>query len=62
MQRDLYFAFDAIEEIQVTVPSTEDVGADTVEGDRGGGLQFSRRGLAAHIAVVFSDSPTKKGQ
>jgi len=41
MQRELYFAFDAIEEVQIKVPSTGDVGADTVEGGRGGDLQYS---------------------
>jgi len=41
MQRELYFAFDEIEDVQIKVPSTGDVGADTVEGGRGGELQFS---------------------
>ena len=41
MQRELYFAFDAIEEVQIKVPSTGDAGADTVEGGRGGDLQYS---------------------
>lgn len=30
-----------IEDVQIKVPSTGDVGADTVEGGRGGELQFS---------------------
>jgi len=41
MQRDLYFAFDEIEDVQIKVPSTGEVGADTVEGGRGGDIQFS---------------------
>lgn len=41
MQRDLYFEFDEIEEVQIKVPSTGDVGSSTVEGGRGGGIQFS---------------------
>jgi len=48
MQRDLYFAFDEIEEIQIKVPSTGDVGADTVEGGRGGDIQISNES-ASHL-------------
>ncbi|MGM0605334.1 MAG: NifU family protein [Halobacteriota archaeon] len=41
IQRDMVFAFDEVTDVEVKVPSTGDVGADTVEGGRGGKLQFS---------------------
>lgn len=41
IQRDLYFKFDEIEEVQIKVPSTGGMGADTVEGGRGGDLKYS---------------------
>jgi len=41
IMRDMYMAFDEIEEVEVKVPSTGDTGADTVEGGRGGDLQYS---------------------
>jgi len=41
IMRDMYMQFDEIENVEVKVPSTGDTGADTVEGGRGGDLQYS---------------------
>jgi len=41
IMRDMYMEFEEIEDVEVKVPSTGDTGADTVEGGRGGELQFS---------------------
>ena len=41
IMRDMYLQFDEIENVEVKVPSTGDTGADTVEGGRGGDLQYS---------------------
>jgi Fe-S cluster biogenesis protein NfuA len=41
IQRDLFMEFEEIEDVQIKVPSTGDTGADTVEGGRGGDLQYS---------------------
>ena len=41
IQRDLFLEFEEIEDVQIKVPSTGDTGADTVEGGRGGDLQYS---------------------
>jgi len=48
MQRDLYCEFDEIEEVQIKVPSTGDMGAGTVEGGRGGDLKYST-GSPGHL-------------
>jgi Fe-S cluster biogenesis protein NfuA len=41
IQRDLFLEFEEIQDVQIKVPSTGDMGADTVEGGRGGDVQFS---------------------
>ena len=41
IKRDLITDFDAVTDVTVRVPSTGDVGSETVEGGRGGDLQFS---------------------
>jgi len=41
IMRDMYLEFEEIEDVEVKVPSTGDTGADTVEGGRGGDLQYS---------------------
>lgn len=41
MRRELYYDFDQIEEVQIKVPSTGNMGSSTVEGGRGGDLQHS---------------------
>ena len=41
IQRDLFLEFEEIEDVEIKVPSTGDMGADTVEGGRGGDVQFS---------------------
>jgi Fe-S cluster biogenesis protein NfuA len=41
IERDLLLEFDAVEDVTVRVPSTGDSGASTVEGGRGGELQYS---------------------
>ena len=41
IQRDMYFEFEEVTDVQVKVPSTGDMGSDTVEGGRGGELQYS---------------------
>ena len=41
IKRDMFLEFEEIENVEVKVPSTGDTGADTVEGGRGGELQFS---------------------
>jgi Fe/S biogenesis protein NfuA len=41
IKRDLILGFDEIEDVTVRVPSTGDSGSSTVEGGRGGDLQFS---------------------
>ncbi|XVH30450.1 NifU family protein [Haloferacaceae archaeon DSL9] len=41
IQRDMIMHFDDVTDVEVKVPSTGDMGADTVEGGRGGDLQFS---------------------
>ncbi len=41
IKRDLITDFDEVRDVTVRVPSTGDVGSDTVEGGRGGDLQFS---------------------
>jgi len=39
IKRELYYNFDEIEEVQIKVPSSGDMGSSTVEGGRGGDLQ-----------------------
>ncbi len=39
IKRELYYDFDEIDEVQIKVPSTGDIGSSTVEGGRGGELQ-----------------------
>jgi Fe-S cluster biogenesis protein NfuA len=41
IKADLIKDFEEVEDVTVRVPSTGDTGADTVEGGRGGDLQFS---------------------
>jgi Fe-S cluster biogenesis protein NfuA len=41
IKSDLLTTFDAVEDVTVRVPSTGDTGADTVEGGRGGDLQYA---------------------
>lgn len=41
IKRDIIMDFDEVDEVHVLVPSTGDQGADTVEGGRGGELQFA---------------------
>ncbi|WP_101295401.1 NifU family protein [Halegenticoccus soli] len=41
IKRDLIMDFDEVEDVTVRVPSTGEVGSETVEGGRGGDLQFS---------------------
>ena len=41
IQRDLFMEFEEIQDVQIKVPSTGDMGADTVEGGRGGDVQYS---------------------
>jgi len=41
IQRELFFEFEEIETVEIKVPSTGDSGASTVEGGRGGDLQYS---------------------
>ncbi|MFB6096494.1 MAG: NifU family protein [Haloferacaceae archaeon] len=41
IKRDLIMDFDEVDDVVVRVPSTGDMGKDTVEGGRGGDLQFS---------------------
>ncbi|MFB6155226.1 MAG: NifU family protein [Haloferacaceae archaeon] len=41
IKADLLRTFDAVEDVTVRVPSSGDSGSDTVEGGRGGELQFS---------------------
>ena len=41
IKRDLIMDFEEVDDVQVKVPSTGDVGSSTVEGGRGGDLQFS---------------------
>ncbi|ESP88165.1 NifU family protein [Candidatus Halobonum tyrrellensis] len=41
IKRDLIMDFDEVDDVQVKVPSTGDTGSSTVEGGRGGDLQFS---------------------
>lgn len=41
IQRDLFMEFEEIEDVQIKVPSTGDMGSDTVEGGRGGDVQYS---------------------
>ncbi|MFB6131566.1 MAG: NifU family protein [Salinigranum sp.] len=41
IRADLIRDFEEVEDVTVRVPSTGDVGADTVEGGRGGELRFS---------------------
>jgi len=40
IKRDLITDFDDIEEVHVKVPSTGETGSSTVEGGRGGDLQY----------------------
>ncbi|MFB6160471.1 MAG: NifU family protein [Haloferacaceae archaeon] len=40
IRADLIKDFPAVEDVTVRVPSTGEVGSDTVEGGRGGDLQF----------------------
>jgi len=44
IKRDLILDFDEIDDVVVKVPSTGEVGESTVEGGRGGDLQFSTEG------------------
>lgn len=48
IQRELYIEFDEIEEVQIKVPSTGDMGSSTVEGGRGGDIQYSNES-AEHL-------------
>ena len=41
IQRDLFMEFEEIQDVQIKVPSTGDMGSDTVEGGRGGDVQYS---------------------
>ena len=41
IKRDLIMDFDEVDDVEVKVPSTGDMGSSTVEGGRGGDLQFS---------------------
>ncbi|MFC6725692.1 NifU family protein [Halobium palmae] len=41
IKRDLMMDFEEVEDVTVRVPSTGDSGSSTVEGGRGGELQFS---------------------
>jgi Fe-S cluster biogenesis protein NfuA len=41
IRADLIRDFDAVTDVTVRVPSTGEVGSETVEGGRGGELQFS---------------------
>lgn len=41
IRADLVRDFEEVEDVTVRVPSTGDVGSDTVEGGRGGDLRFS---------------------
>ena len=41
IKRDLIQEFPEVDDVVVRVPSTGDMGSDTVEGGRGGELQFS---------------------
>jgi Fe-S cluster biogenesis protein NfuA len=41
IQADLIRDFPEVERVEVKVPSTGETGADTVEGGRGGDLQYS---------------------
>jgi Fe-S cluster biogenesis protein NfuA len=41
IKRDLITDFEEVEDVTVRVPSTGDTGSSTVEGGRGGELQFS---------------------
>lgn len=40
IRRELYLDFDEIKEVQIKVPSTGNIGSSTVEGGRGGDLQY----------------------
>lgn len=40
IQRELYLDFDEIKEVQIKVPSTGEMGSSTVEGGRGGDIQY----------------------
>lgn len=41
MKRELYYDFEQIEEVEIRVPSTGNMGSSTVEGGRGGDIQHS---------------------
>ena len=41
IKRDLIMDFDEVEEVHVKVPDTGEMGSSTVEGGRGGDLQYS---------------------
>ena len=41
IKADLIRGFDEVEDVTVRVPSTGETGSETVEGGRGGDLQFS---------------------
>lgn len=41
IKRDLIMEFDDVSEVHVIVPSTGETGSDTVEGGRGGDLQYA---------------------
>ena len=41
IRRDLITDFPEVEDVVVRVPSTGDMGSDTVEGGRGGDLQYA---------------------
>lgn len=41
IKRDLIMDFEEVNDVTVRVPSSGDVGSETVEGGRGGDLQFS---------------------
>ena len=44
IKRDLILDFDDVDDVVVKVPSTGEVGESTVEGGRGGDLQYSSEG------------------
>ncbi|MXR42510.1 hypothetical protein GRX01_14330 [Halobaculum sp. WSA2] len=41
IKRDLIMDFDEVDEVHVKVPDTGEMGSSTVEGGRGGDLQYS---------------------
>lgn len=41
IKRELYYEFDDVKKVQIKVPSMGNMGSSTVEGGRGGDIQFS---------------------